>query len=432
MVLRATRLTYNPVVLNDISPPSWIVVASVFGVLEFIVQLWILATCPYKPIGDEIEYIERGTSSNPYRFPVFHRLPVLPTVALFAARTDHPEGALRLASMIFSAIAMATTAGAASRTAGPVVATILCLALLAIPERILLGSRIWPDVYLAAATGGIALALTLAPEPLGFTSAAGLIGLLLASAVLTRLDALVLVPATTVAWVAVSRMPQSSDLLLIVAPPAVAFLGWWLVSKALLGERWPDTTWKFNVGITVQDALIQKQDGPIAVDDLIDRHVGRFNSQPGGRTPTASRIAYVRSFFSRFRAIVGPDTFVTAKLLSSENFGTCSRPELLTTALLRFSCPMLFASSAVLFLWQPSAAGWLAFPSLMLMLPPILFHTRTRYRLPVLYGLVPAAAGSLIAILFPAQPAGSWLIALLCTVAATLILTCHPRRVERL
>lgn len=419
--------------MSVIESATWVHLAAAFGLLEFVLQLWVMRNCPFRPLGDEIEYMERGRSANPYRFPLFHRLPVLPTMARLAAGTGHPCATLRLTSVFFSAAAMAATAGASTRLGGPVIATVLCLFLLLVPERIILGSRIWPDVYLAAATGGIALILSLTPAPIGHGASALLTGLLVAFAVLVRLDALVLVPAAAAAWVGFNGWSHPIHLLFVVGPAVAAFLGWWWVSKALLGESWPDTTWKFNLGIAAQDALAQTGEGTIVIDDLIERHRARSASDLGDRAPEprAPWTSYVRSIISRLRAMTGPDVFINGKLLPGDGHEQCIFSGSLATGLLRLSVPLFLAASIVVFAASPTTAGWLALPSIALLLPPILFHARTRYRLPVLFGLVPALAGPLNAHLSGPHSGLSWIVVAAAISVLTAVLAREPQRLER-
>ncbi len=407
--------------------------AIAFGLLELVGQLWAVRSCPFRPMGDEIEYLERGRSANPYRFPLFHRLPVLPTMARLGACSQKPIATMRLFSIFFSAAAMAATAGAATRAGGPAVAVVLCLFLLLSPERIILGSRIWPDVYLAVTTSGIALILTLTPSPLGYETSAILTGLLVAFAVLVRLDALVLIPSAAIAWVGFNGWNHSSHLVFVVGPPVAAFLGWWLVSKALLGETWPDTTWRFNLGIAVQDALAQTEKKEIVIDDLVERHLNRTASDHGDGDPEAGApwISHARSFMSRLRAMTGPDAFVGGKLLAGDDRGRCALSGRLATILLRLSTPLLLAMSVVVFATSPTSAMWLAIPPVVLLVPPVLFHARTRYRLPVLFGLLPALAGSLSVLLSGPHSVLSWVLGAAGFSALSAILARRPQRLER-
>jgi len=430
----AKKLPYN-LGVHSLQTDSWLTVATAFGLLELTLQLLVIAACPFRPIGDEKEYIERGRSGDPHRFALFHRLPVLPAIARLVAATGRPVVGLRLVSAVSSSIAVAAIAAASTLTGGPVVATVLCVALLLIPERIFLGSRIWPDILLAAATSCIAAVLSLSQTSIGPSTSAGLTGCLVAFAVLVRLDALVLIPAAAVAWAATHDWSDPDLLVYVVAPPVVAFAWWWVVSITRFGEHWPDTTWKFNLGITMQDALAPRTGAPIFVDDLIERHRDRISdhSRTGAR-PAAAWSDHARSIGSRLRAVVGPDTFVTGKLLTAENFSRCRVSERFRAALLRRAFPLLLAVAAVLWFWRPTAAVWSTLPALSFLFPAGLFLARSRYRLPVLYGLVPVVAGSLAEILYedralsiPAAVGALVLIAGICH-----LLSIRPNRLERL
>jgi len=430
----STHLTYNQLVQpNTMNPTTWLAMASVFGLLEFLVQLVVVKIRPYEPIGDELEYIERGQSPNPYRFHLFHRLPGLPTFARLSAGTGHPVAALRLLSVALSVFAMAATAGAATRVGGPVIAAGLCLILLIVPERVALASRLWPDVHLAAITSGIALVISLTPSPIEHTTSSILTGMLVAFAVLIRLDALVLIPAATIAWFGYNGWSTSNHLIFLVGPPVVAFLGWWVISKVFLGESWPDTTWKLNLGIAVQDALAQTQGDTIIIDDLVERTLtsAAVNPGDGNSRQGAPWTSHGRSALSRLRAMTGPDAFVSGKLFPGDDHERDSLSDRFTTSLFRLSFPLLLTMAMVVSAIKPTAAGWLALPSIALLLPAIFFHARTRYRLPMLLGLIPTISGSLTALISGQHSAFSWILGCAAVSILTAILARKPLRLER-
>lgn len=436
----SSRLTYNLLVQPiAIQPGNWLAVALAFGLLELLLQLGMMTLYPFMPVGDEVEYIARGRSTNPFRFRLFSRLPLLPAVAWFGARTGHPATFLRLVSAILSAVAMAATAGAATRVGGTVIASVLCIGLLMVPERVVLGSRIWPDVYLAAATSAIVLILTLTPS-IGLDRSAALIGILVAIATLTRLDALVLILSAAFTWAMIVPTMSTTQIGWLTGLPLTAFAVWWAVSILVFNQRWPDTTWKFNLGIAAEEARVQQEDSPIVVDDLIQRHQA-VSGDPGAERQQFGRpdrkttpwTGFPLSVASRLRAMVGPDTFVQGKILADKNGGSGSVSRSVLSSLFRVSVPFLAALSIGVLIWQPSRAAWLAIPALSLMIPAVLFHARTRYRLPFLYGLVPVLAGTLrLAIESPKE--GSSLSALVSAalIAALLaILVRQPVRLER-
>ena len=425
---------------NSVDSEHWLVVALVFGLAEVVLQLGLLATTPFHPIGDEVEYIERGRSNHSFSPEPFLRVPFLPALAWIGGRTGHPSDFLRLTTIAFSAGAMAATAGTATRLGGGVIATVLCLGLLLMPERIVLGSRIWPDVYLAAMTSGIALTLSLTPSAVGLDRSAALIGVLVALAVLTRLDALILIPSVTAVWMIVSPSVTPAHASWLIGLPLTAFGVWWLVSLVFLKQRWPDTTWKFNLGITVREALVQQESDTITIDDLIELQPAEGKrrhdeDQPNVRQehPPVPLAGFLRSVVSRLRALLGPDTFVKGKILARVKWGENSVAWLVLTALLRVSAPFLVAVSIGVFVWHPSSAGWVAIPAISLLIPAIVFHARTRYRLPLLYGLVPVIAVGIGHML--AQPQLSFVRSVIpmCVfvVILGLILAREPRRLER-
>ena len=131
--------------------------------------------------------------------------------------------------------------------------------------------------------------------------------------------------------------------------------------------------------------------------------------------------------------MVGPDTFVHGKILAEFGKQEHSKAGLVFSALLRISVPFLMATTIGLFALRPTGAGWLAIPALSLLVPAVLFHARTRYRLPLIYGLVPVAAGSLGQILAHSPVAPTPRIISVAVAAAILgcVLAREPRRLER-
>ncbi len=411
------------------SPLTWSTVAVTAGLLEFGLQLLRLARNDIPPVGDEYEYIGRGKGRHPFTAEPFFRVPLLPAAAWLAGRLGDPARWIRVAAAVSSALAVAATTGAAARVGGVPIAVILTLMLLAIPERFLLGVRIWPDVWLATVTSGIALTLTLTPTVLEPHTAAVLIGLLSAVASLTRLDAVVLVPAVTAVWSAAGLPLQGSVLMWLAGLPATVFAGWWVIAAVLLRQRWPDTTWRFNLGIAAVETAYRRQKTCYTVDDLIV--ASRRAAAADGNPDPSLWHAHLAAVLARTRAMLGPDTFVRGKLLDPLSGPKPNPRRRILDATLRLTVPLWIAIGAVLIVWAPSPAALLTVPALALAIPAVVFHTRTRYRLPLIYGLVPAAAGAAAQLLAAPSTAVDWLAVVAVGSALGLALSREPRRTER-
>jgi len=425
---------------NSIDSEHWVFVAMLFGLAELGLQIGLFAACPFRAIGDEVEYIERGRAGRPFSPVPFFRVPLLPFLAWFGGRIGHPTVFLRLISIAFSASAMAATAGAATRLGGAGIGTILCLGLFVIPERVVLGSRIWPDVALAATTSAMVLILSLTPTVQDLDRSAMVLGFLVSLAVLTRLDALVLVPAIGAVWAMVSPDFTLTQAGWLVGLPIISFGAWWLVAVGILGQRWPDTTWIFNLGVAAQEARAQDGGDPVTIDDLIGRLQTEMRHSRTDDRFRAHRnrmsipwTGFLSSAAARLRAMLGPDTFVQGKILAEAKWERGSITQSVLSALFRASVPSVIALSFGMFILQPSRVGWMAIPSLSLMIPAVLIHARTRYRLPLIYGLFPVLAGSVCLTLVKPQPTQTGFVIRFVLIALVLwlVLARQPRRMER-
>lgn len=388
-----------------------------------------LARTDIPPVGDEFEYIERGTRQHPFTDKPFFRVPVLPGAAWLAGRIGDPARGLRVMSAVCSSLAIGAAAGAAARVGGTPIAVVLTLLLLATPERFLLGARIWPDVWLAAATSIIVLILTLTPTVIEPRTAAVLIGSLSAFAALTRVDGVVLVPTVAVVWSAAGLPMPAGWLIWSAGLPAGLFAGWWLIAAVLFGQRWPDTTWRFNLEIAAVEATHRQRTRRYTVDDLIV--AGRKAETGNLRSKPAPWHAHIAAVLARARAMLGPDTFIRGKLLEETGDRHHDVLKRVLEAMLRFATPLWIAGAAVLTGVAPSPAALLAVPALALAIPAVVFHARTRYRLPLIYGLVPAVAGSTVRLLTGPTTGIDWLVVAAAGTIVGLLLSRDPDRTER-
>lgn len=409
---------------------AWVTVSVIFGLLEACLQAVLMKHFPFHPQGDEREYIQRGRSENPFLSELFHRVPVLPTVAWIGGRIGRETGALRLTSVASSVLAMAATAGAATRISGPVIASIICAILLLVPERAILGNRSWPDVELAAITSLIVLVLTLAPAPIDLQTSAVAIGCLVAIAVLTRVDALALVPAATVTWMIVTSSYSPSHLISIIGIPTAAFTAWWLGSVLALGERWPDTTWRFNLGITAQENVVQMTGEPVVIDDLILRYQGHAPVPDSDRRAPVW-VTYPLSVVSRLRTMLGPDVFVSAKIIASCNCRSFDLSKKILDASLRLTSPLVFAITIAFMVTGSDEFFPLVIPAVSLLAPAILFHARTRFRLPLIYSTFLFLSFLVHGFVVGGETRNESVGALFLAVGLFIVLSLKPHRLER-
>lgn len=131
--------------------------------------------------------------------------------------------------------------------------------------------------------------------------------------------------------------------------------------------------------------------------------------------------------------MVGPDTFVQGKILADIKWRDHSVARPILAILFRISTPFLVAVTLGFFAWHPTVIGWVAIPGLSLMIPAVLFHARTRYRLPLLYSLVPVLAGTLSGLFARPQPQATGMViaVVVSLLALGLFLSRKPRRLER-
>jgi hypothetical protein len=363
---------------------SWLVTAALWSAVELVIQAaWCRAT-RFQPVGDEFEYLQRAGARDPFRGAMFFRVPMLPSLAWIAGRWRNPTPPLRAFSVISSAVTMGCTA-AVLQLIGPSWAVHALMAMFALqPERLVLGSRIWPDVHLAAWGMWLALFLTIGIQQGTTFELALAIGIAGAGAALTRLDGLVMTAAAAVALWAAPIPPDPSAWAAVIGTPVLAFVGWWCVSRFVLNQPWPDDTWRFNLSLERTERAVAAQRSTYAVDDLVDAVL--HAPAEGAGPPRDDRDAsMVRPVVGRLRAMLGPDTFVRAKLLPTLDLAQPVRGAL--DGFLRWAYPVLISAAVFSVVFRPRWETLAVLPGLSIIAAGVLFHARTRFRLPTIGGL---------------------------------------------
>jgi hypothetical protein len=96
------------------------------------------------------------------------------------------------------------------------------------------------------------------------------------------------------------------------------------------------------------------------------------------------------------------------------------------------SVPFLVATAIGLTLWSPNRIWWPVVPAVSLMVAAVSFHARTRYRLPLLYGLVPLLSAQIGQIAAGPEPLALQraVPAIVAIAVVGLFLALRPRRIE--
>jgi hypothetical protein len=403
----------------------WFTAGTWFGIEILLQVAWTTAT-RYRPLGDEHEYVERAAASDPFRSGPFFRVPVMAALAWVAGRVGHPATVLRILSVASSAVTLACTAATIRRLADPTTTMLLMAVLALFPERLAYGSRIWPDVHLAACTSAITLLLLGAAGAEFSISAAATVAITAGLASLIRLDALIVAPAAAAGWFVTSARWDLAESLLIVVGSFVVFTIWWLTARLILGRPWPDDTWRFNVELARAERAVSSERRPYAVDELVEvvRHRGI-----GSRSEIAPSAALpgLRPLLSRLHTLLGPDTFVRGKILPSLGFDRAPAPMALLDSVLRFGFPLLAATLVGVAIANGSALMAVALAGTAPLIGAAAFHARTRFRLPA----IPAAMVAIAVGLAPTAAAPSASRIAIAAVFAIIVLLASSRQPVR-
>lgn len=364
---------------------------------------------PRRPVGDENAYI---TGKD-----IFIRPPVMAWVGSACRHADArvTERRLRGTMAVASVLTVSLTTAAGVLALGPAAGLAAGLLLALHPERLVLGNHIWPDTLLGMTLAAVALVALLPLPPLLAFAA---LGFLVAFGTGTRIDFLVTLGPV---MLAAATSAQAGWALGGAAGPVALLLSTLsFLNLKKHGLFLPDTTWAFNL-MVMNTELDRDRKQPFALEALVRVAAqqwrplrSREQVASGAREARRTLLrpgAWLRSTLRRLLTMLGPDTFITQKLFPPGP----GYPELSASArkiwgaALRIASPLLVALVLAAATVQLSRAAWhpaaprqgfgLSSPLAMvssctalLLLVPILFHARTRYRVTVLPGLCLLAA----------------------------------------
>lgn len=332
------------------------------------------------PIGDENEYLARVRGPDPYGPAPFLRVPI------FIAFVRLARGRERLTAALLAALALATialTAVAGGLVAGAAGALAVGGLYLLLPDRWLLSRHLWPDTLLAFFHALLLVLILLAKW--GAEMSPWLLGGVAALAALTRIDAVVLVPAL---WLVLAVRGSGGDWLALALPSVVALglLSLWHGRR--YGIPWPDNTVGFNLMVMAEE---QRRPGA-AVERVVGAAWARWDPAAGatadtGRSVLRRPVSLLLGALRRVVSMLGPDTFGRERLLGDApgaypELGVLPRRWL--HGALRWSFPALVALAAGGAVAQPALCRAPLTLAAATFLAGSLVHARTRYRFALL------------------------------------------------
>tara|TARA_R110002049_G_scaffold304349_3_gene499476 strand:+ start:4125 stop:5318 length:1194 start_codon:yes stop_codon:yes gene_type:complete len=396
--------------------------------------MWSYKTMrPRLPVGDEGDYI--GGEERPLAGLLFIRVPGMAALAHLLGDPAQREARLRVFMASAGTLCAILVVTAALLIAGWGAAFIAAVLLLVLPERLVLNNHIWPDPLLAFSLAAINLLLVVRIDPT--VTAAGL-GVLVLLSTITRIDQLVLAIVVPVVFV-MREAGTVMQLMLIVAPTIVALLACTCWNYYKRGVALPDNTWVFNLRIAEADTRTG-QPGT-RVQPLI--HSVRAHWQPDvplraqqvrgtGRSIWRRRKAYVNGVVNRMWSLLGPDSFISERLLlpqGSSYLGLDGRELAFWRFILRYTFPALVAMFLFGILAGAQGVPLLLLPTVALFLAIVSFHSRTRFRIVLIPGLVLCTAITLPSALTSLGQLSS-LLAAACAITLAIYLVCRPARYE--
>ena len=398
------------------------------GLVIQLAALWGMGD--RRPIGDESEFLKRGRSEDPYAPLLFLRVPVLPWLASLCegsgARTQPRAGEqrLRLFVAISSAIATGLVAIVGWRVGGPPVALISALLLALHAEKVILGCHIWPDTILAMVLAALMLVSTFEIGPASVLLASGLCTL----GVLTRIDFVVAVPLVVVAWTRSAELPGPLSAAILFTPPLAALVVLSLRNSLRYRIPLPDTTWAFNLMVARADCSLDLTDS-FEIENTVRTTASAWRNLAPTETAyrgfkafaetLSSPVRLGRGLARRFLILIGPDTFIRQKLLPKNaaypDLGDRRRRRL--NFLLVITSPLVVSAAVIGTVFSRSTPSAVVWPSAGMALVAILFHTRTRYRAPVLPALSLVAAQGAVRLASIPNPSFVVALAAVCGIA---------------
>lgn len=405
--------------------------------LLFIVAVLVQAFARYgfgprTPIGDENEYIARGRSADVLAPKPFLRVPAMALLTRMAGQR-HAEERLRDMMALLSLVAAAFVAGAGYVAMGAPGAIGAGLIFVLWPDRILLSQHIWPDILLAAWQSLLLLMIAYSSSVTAVSP--WLFGVVVAAAVMTRIDSIILLPAITI--IAAMVYEQLLPTLPALWVPSLALLGLYTVRNGWRYGLWlPDTTILFNVSIMAEEQRRGAGDA-LPVEGLVQAVLPRWDNalhhdrMLAFRNDVSAVARQPRSLMSwilrRTWQMLGPDAFAVEILLHRERGAYLQLPAWLRRSfagLLRIGFPVLCAL-AIAGASTCAVARLCLIPAGASFLAACLGHARTRFRYQTLPALSFAATAGLLGVTHPEL---GWIIAFIALVAGSILLRAPWRR----
>ncbi|MGA0367863.1 MAG: hypothetical protein ACO3N7_00255 [Kiritimatiellia bacterium] len=347
-------------------------------------------------IGDEIEYADRGQSADPYAPHPFLRVPLMPWLARISACFHHPIDAMRLMMLFVNTGTYMLTVYAAGIMYGDKASLTAGALLMVMPERFWMSSRFWPEALIG---------LWLATLPIIFLREdpqwipALLCGVIALFASLTRIEQILLSPGLLMVWYLREGSVPVWVCVWICAPVLLGHALWTLHNFVKYRLPLPDNTWCFN--LTVMQRELQTDPGNHkGIQSCVLSSVPSWQSRsdPSGISSAGKTLIsilkqpsnWTRQFLRRAWSLTGPDTFVSQLILSTipeRNRIAGPKTHTLLRIWLHYSVPVMVSLTLCLSLWFGTLPPFYLLPCGMLFLIFCMFHTRTRFRSPLLPSL---------------------------------------------
>ena len=344
------------------------------------------------PVGDERAYLISAHFEDPHVPWQFLRPPLfIWIVARFIGR-EACELHLRLLMVSLSAVTAGVTAAAAWQLGGPLLAVLSSALLIFHPENILISCHIWPDIVLALV---IALLNLLIVAPLAGAPLLVLaVGMVCAVGAHTRIDFVIVPPIVGASLVSSNVTLGPYGWLSLLAPTVAGLVLYSLRNYRRYGIPLPDTTWAFNL-MASETEMLQGAAEPREIEPIVSTTFSRWQEleEPErhrrvlgfARQVVANPLRFLLIAGQRLLTMMGPDSFVRQKLLRNPG----AYPELgergrtLLEAPLAVASPLLFTFVVVTMLLRGSPPPSYSWPAFGVLLAPVLFFARTRYRVAV-------------------------------------------------
>ncbi|MEN9643525.1 MAG: hypothetical protein RL238_194 [Actinomycetota bacterium] len=349
-------------------------------VLAAIVQATFASAAGWtRPMGDEIEYLERAAADDPTAPQLFVRVPGF----IWFVRALHGhERRTRLLQHVVAVATVAVAASAAARVGGAEVAWVCGVTLALLPDRWVLAGRIWPDVPLALHHAIVLALLTVADRGTGVSP--WWFGVVAASAVVVRIDALVLPVVLAVLPLARGGQAAWSGVLGILVPTVVALVLLALRNRRRYGLFAVDTTLAFNLRVMAREQRDPATTVQVAVDDVLGdwspaSPQGALRRAFGGVGTPARMVVGIGH---RLVSMAGADTFARERLLPASG-GWPDMPSAVrrpVAAVLRISTPALIGAAACGVAAGSDVTLQLLWPVVAAYVAMCAVHARTRFR----------------------------------------------------